>query len=290
MFGNSAIDFTLAATTQEQSMASLSGIAEISCNQCNHSFDIDAADLDIEQTGPDERQMGAEIFYSGEVEISCPKCRNHIEVTYEASEYPVGVPNYHETNARGGEVIRGFSDIDVYFDDEFYSFDEESLLYVPEEKKIITNLCSGVSELLHEVNKNPEVIYAIDPRKFEELIAHIFSLHGFLVELTKQTRDGGRDIIAIKSDLDIKLKYLIECKRYSIENPINVELVRALYGVQMQEGANKSVLATTSRFTSDAKKFAKKQNTTEWAMDLKDINDIRQWVASAANNSFKGTR
>lgn len=271
-------------------MASLSGTAEISCNQCTHSFAIDAADLDIEQTGSDERQMGAEIFYSGEVEVSCPKCRNPIEVTYEASEYPVGMPNYHETNARGGEVIRGFSDIEIYFDDEFYSFDEESLLYVPEEKKIITDLCSGVSALLNEVHKAPEIIYSITSRQFEELIAHIFSLHGFVVELTKKTRDGGRDIIAIKSELDIRLKYLIECKRYSMENPVNVELVRALYGVQIQEGANKSVLATTSRFTADAKKFAKNKNTTEWAMDLKDINDIRQWVSSAANKSFKGTR
>lgn len=271
-------------------MASLLGIAEISCNQCNHSFGVDAADLDIEQTGADERQMGAEIFYGGEVEVICPKCRNSIDITYEASEYPVGMPNYHETNARGGKVIRGFSDIDVYFDDELYSFDEESLLYMPEEKKIITELCSGISDLLHEINKDLEIIYAIDHREYEVLIAHIFSLHGFTVELTKKTRDGGRDIIAIRSDLGIKSKYLIECKRYSMEHPINVELVRALYGVQMQEGANKSVLATTSRFTPDANTFAKKQNTTEWAMDLKDINDIRQWVASAANKSFKGTR
>ncbi len=121
-------------------MASLSGIAEISCNQCSHSFSIDATDLDIEQTGADERQMGTEIFYSGEVEVGCPKCHNLIEVTYEASEYPIGSPNYHDTSANGGKVIRGFSDIDVYYEDEFYSFDEESLLYSPEEKKIITNL------------------------------------------------------------------------------------------------------------------------------------------------------
>lgn len=271
-------------------MASLSGIAEISCIRCSHSFSIDAADLDIEQTGADERQMGDEIFYSGEVEVGCPKCHNLIEVTYEASEYPIGSPNYHETRANGGKVIRGFTNIDVYLEDEFYSFNEELPLHIPEKKKIITNLCDGVSELLYEANKKPEIINSINPRRFEELIAHIFSLHGFSVELTKQTRDGGRDIIAIKSDLDIKSKYLIECKRYSMENPINVELVRALYGVQMQEGANKSVLATTSRFTPDAKKFATKQNTTEWAMDLKDISDIRQWIAAAANKSFKGAR
>jgi restriction system protein len=95
----------------------------------------------------------------------------------------------------------------------------------------------------------------IDPRRFEELIAHIFSLHGFVVELTKQTRDDGRDIIAIRSDLGIKSKYLIECKRYALTNPIDVQFVRALYGTQMKEGANKAILATTSRFTPDARSF-----------------------------------
>lgn len=266
-------------------MASQSGIAEILCNHCDHKFIIDATDLDIQQVGAEEREMGAEIFYSGQVEIMCPKCWNQIEVTYEASEYPVGIPNYYETSALGGKVIRGFTEIDLYSDDVFYSFDEESALYLPEEKKIITNLCDGVSELLYEINKNLNIIYQIDSRKFEELIAHIFSLHGFSVELTKRTRDGGRDIIAIRSDLEINSKYLIECKRYSLERPIGVELVRALYGVQMQEGANKSVLATTSRFTADAKKFASMQNTTEWGMDLKDINDIQRWVRSAITES-----
>lgn len=271
-------------------MASLTEMAEVACTECGHSFHIDIADLDFQEVGAEERQMGAEIFYSGEVELNCPKCGNLIEVSYEESEYPVGVPNYNETNAKGADVICGFSYSEVHFNDEFYSFDEEALLYLPEERKIVTSLCAGVSELLLEVHKKPSILYEIDPRKFEELIAHIFSLNGFVVELTKQTRDGGRDIIAVRSDLDIGSKYLIECKRYAPTNPVGVGLVRALYGVQMQEGANKAVLATTSRFTPDAQRFATARNTTEWAMSLKDINDIRQWVASAATKSFKGPR
>jgi len=269
-------------------MTTLSGIAEIKCDKCGKTFSIDAADLDVDQTGADERQMGTEIFYAGEVDLQCPKCRNAIAVIYKASEYPVGVPNYSETNARGAQVIRSFADIDVHFEDEIYSFEEESKLYLPDEKRIITNLCNGVSDLILAANKNPTILYDIDPRKFEELIAHIFSLHGFNVQLTKQTRDGGRDIIAIRSDLEIRSKYIIECKRYAINNPVSVELVRALYGVQMQEGANKAVLATTSRFSPDACNFATAKNTTEWSLELKDFDDIRQWVsaAAAANKSI----
>ncbi len=83
-----------------------------------------------------------------------------------------------------------------------------------------------------------------------------FSKYGFEVELTKRSRDGGRDIIAIQSILGIKSKFIIEFRCYSKENPVSVELVRSLHGVQMAEGANKSILATTSRFTPDAIKFA----------------------------------
>jgi restriction system protein len=262
-------------------MASLSGIAEIKCDKCGNPFRIDASDMEAYEVGMEEREMGAEVFYAGDVALECPKCRNAIEVTYDASEYPVGMPNYSETLAQGAQIISGFAEIDVYFEDEIYSFEKDSNLYLPDEKKIITDLCSGVAEIILEVNKRPSILYDIDPRKFEELIAHIFSLSGFSVELTKQTRDGGRDIIAIRSDLNIKSKYIIECKRYAPNIPVRVDLVRALHGVQMQEGANKSVLVTTSRFTPDARNFATAKNTTEWSMDLKDFNDICQWVRAA---------
>ena len=117
------------------------------------------------------------------------------------------------------------------------------------------------------------------------------SQHGFTVELTKQTRDGGKDIIAIKSELGIKSKYIIECKRYAASNPVGVGLVRALFATQTLEGANKSVLATISRFTPAAHSFAKATNNIEWSMDLKDFNDIYEWIKSTATayKSLKGT-
>jgi restriction system protein len=145
-------------------------------------------------------------------------------------------------------------------------------------------LQSGVSDLILEISRTPTLLYQIHPRQFEELIAHIFSQRGFNVELTKRTRDGGKDIIAIRSDLGIRSRYLIECKRYARNKPVGVGLVRALYGTHMQMGANKSILATTSRFTIDAHRFSEALNTTVWAMDLKEFNDIYEWVTTSATN------
>jgi len=259
-------------------MPELNGVAEVKCQKCESSLVIDGSDVYVDEVGSEERNMGAEVFYEGILEITCPKCRNEIEFKYEASEYPVGALNYSETEISGADIIRGFHDIDISFQEEIYSFEEQSKLYLPEKKKIITNLNLSTSDLISEISKKPEILYQLDSRKFEELIANIFSRYGFHVELTKQTRDGGRDIIAIKSDLEIKSKYIIECKRYAKHRPIGVELVRNLYGVQMQEGANKSVIAATSYFTPDAVKFSEANNTTEWFMDLKGYEDIVKWV------------
>ena len=269
-------------------MFDLSGVAEIECSKCKNVFDVDGSDIYVDVVGSEERNMGPETFYSGNSEFICPKCENGIEIEYEASEYPIGALNYSEVNISGAEIIKGFHDIDVSFGEEMYSFEEEVKLYLPEKKKIITNLNYGVSDLILEVSKRPNLLYQITPREFEELIANIFSRHGFNVELTKQTRDGGRDIIAIRSDLGISSKYIIECKRYSKNSPVRVDLVRSLYGVQAQEGANKSVLATTSYFTPDARKFAENINTTQWAMDLKGYEDIIKWVMDANRKRKRG--
>lgn len=265
--------------------AELSGTAELLCSHCEHSFHIDASDLAIDQIGADERPMGPEILFEGAAELNCPKCGGYIQVRLNASEYPIGVTDYSEMHIEGARLTQGFEDVDVIFEDEIYSFNKRSQIYVAEEKKLITELQSGVSDLIQEISRRPTLLYQISPRQFEELIARIFSQHGFKVELTKRTRDGGKDIIAIRSDLGIKSKYIIECKRYAPTKAIGIGLVRALYGTQIQMGANKSILATTSRFTRDAHHFSETVNTTQWAMDLKEFNDISEWVKSSAINS-----
>ncbi len=96
----------------------LSGFAEIKCEQCGTLFKVAAEDLDIEQTGADERQMGTELLYTGQVNLECPTCDNEIELSYEASEYPIGIPNFSETHSKGAEVVEAFAGINVHFDKE----------------------------------------------------------------------------------------------------------------------------------------------------------------------------
>lgn len=74
--------------------------------------------------------------------------------------------------------------------------------------------CSGLvgQKIVQFFHKYPDELKIMDRRKFEELVAELFGGFGYDVELTKHTRDGGRDIIAVKRE-EVQVKYLIECKR-----------------------------------------------------------------------------
>lgn len=266
----------------------LTGVAELTCDVCSHTLMIDASDLAVEDFGSEERNMGPETYYHGSVELICTGCGGAIEVDYDASEYPIGALNDHELLITGANLSTGFAEPKILLDKELYSLDEQTDIYLPDEKPILTNLSLGVSDLMAAISAWPELLYRISPRQFEEIIAEVFDKHDFDVELTPRTRDGGRDIVAIHSTLGVKTKYIIECKRYAKTNPISIGLVRQLYGVQTHKGANKSILATTSRFTSPAKEFASAINTTQWAMDLKAYEDIVEWVRQT-HSQAKGT-
>lgn len=257
------------------------GSIEFICDRCSNLLSYSGRSIDLEAFAGSERGMGPETGYKGNNTFNCPICENEIFVEHEAWEYPAGVFNNSKTEVMGASLVTDFGVVDFSHDDEIYSFDEKSKLFVPEQKKIITSIESGILLLLNEIEGSPNIIYSIKSREFEELIAFVFKKAGFEVQLTKQTRDGGRDIIALKYDLGIPLKYIIECKRWANDRPVSVDIVRSLYGVQMQEGANKSVVATTSYFSPEAKEFSNIINTTRWHMSLKDHNDVMEWLLNA---------
>lgn len=153
-----------------------------------------------------------------------------------------------------------------------YIPEKESLLVLPE---IISTFSPVVIKLLAD---NPKFLYQISDRDFERLIAEIFSIKGFEVELTSQTRDGGKDIIAFYRDqLGLRTKYVIECKRYAWNNPVDISIVQRLEGVRHSLDAHKGILATTSRFTQPAMDWARIERNV-WNLDLKDYNDIVSWL------------
>jgi restriction system protein len=95
----------------------------------------------------------------------------------------------------------------------------------------------------------------LSPVEFESLIADLFSKMGLKTETTPPTRDGGVDVIAFDEDPIKGGKFVIQAKLYS-NNMVNVDTVRALYGVMHDEGASKGLIVTTSRFGAASREFA----------------------------------
>jgi hypothetical protein len=121
---------------------------------------------------------------------------------------------------------------------------------------------------------HPEELRTIDRRRFEELVAQIFREFKYEVELTARTRDGGRDVIAIKRE-EVNVRFLIECKRPNPGKPVGVAPVRALLGVTTNERATKGILATTAHFTSGAKALFEQHR---WELEARDYDGLTAWL------------
>ncbi|MEI7866680.1 MAG: restriction endonuclease [Candidatus Methylumidiphilus sp.] len=143
----------------------------------------------------------------------------------------------------------------------------------------------AIPALLNKIHTSPSVLTDMpsqDWRVFEDVVAEIFNRFGYEIVVTKKTRDGGKDVIALRKQGDKTVeRLLIECKHW--KNKIDVNTIRSLVGVAMTEDELPSgvILATTSTFTSDAKNMRINQAINQAfsiSLALKDYKDILDWI------------
>lgn len=187
------------------------------------------------------------------------------------------------------EIIMG--DPEDWYLEPYYSFDvgfipDKIYADFPTEEKstsIIAVTGFVAQQLIAEITKHPSLLTTIERRTFEKLIAELFDGFGYQVELTQQTRDGGKDIIAVKNIDSINIRYLIECKRPDPGNKITVATVRELLGVKADDPASKALLVTTTDFTAPAQSLIERH---KWLLEGKVYKDIVAWVNNY--NRIKG--
>ncbi len=155
---------------------------------------------------------------------------------------------------------------------------ERRLLYEDKEATGAVVDVVGViaEELLAHIKRHPEELLKIRPRQFEEIVAEILAGHGWQVQLTPESKDGGYDIFATSRDVaGVTSAWIIECKKYAPTNKVGVEVVRGLYGTQpmLQQGVN-ALLATTSHFTKGAYEY----EASRYDLALKDYEGVLEWI------------
>jgi len=136
----------------------------------------------------------------------------------------------------------------------------------------------GLGELGSYLRRNVSDIYALAPRRFESLVADIFRNLGYHAQLTKETRDGGYDILLSDTEGN---QILVECKRYAQHRRVCVSTVRELLGVQLCKGVRFGKLVTTTVFTEPARTAALEVNRGEtgFHLDLVDLEDLTRHLS-----------
>jgi restriction system protein len=182
------------------------------------------------------------------------------------------------------EFVRGrdLHEIQRLIRGEIYDLNRDLVL---PERKLITDVKPSImlanEALFERLRRQPDSIYDLPSRKFEELVADLLADLGYEVELTPATRDGGKDILAYMTTPHGRLLCLVEAKKYRRDRTVGVELVRQLYGTLADADASSAMLVTTSSFSPDAKAF---QQRHQYKLALRDYGNIVQWIEEYNRN------
>lgn len=146
----------------------------------------------------------------------------------------------------------------------------------PEQKIIYLHEANRLYTTIVDIYNNNDLLYKMPARQFEEVIAELLRNKNFEVELTKQTRDGGYDIIAVQNLAGFPLRFLVECKRFAKNRPVGIDIIRSFSHVIQTHNANKGIIFTSSYFSPDAK--IDRVNNMPHLLDFKDNSDIMDWI------------
>jgi hypothetical protein len=131
------------------------------------------------------------------------------------------------------------------------------------------------ADLVKILASQPELLYSLAPRQFEEVVAELLDRRGYDITLTPASKDGGVDIFAAKREAVGTFLYVVECKRYSPHNRVGVGLIQKLVGAIAQHRATAGMLATTSFFTVGAREL---ERQFRGQVSLKDYADVSSWL------------
>jgi len=121
-----------------------------------------------------------------------------------------------------------------------------------DEGQLIKAVTFPLLAIIERIMKEPSLMYEIDPRKWEEIIAATYDESGLFDEVTLTPRSGdrGRDVIAVKNGFgSVRLIESVKRYRRGPKHRVTAEEVQALLGVLLSDPqANKGIVSTTGEF------------------------------------------
>ncbi len=105
-------------------------------------------------------------------------------------------------------------------------------------------------------------------------MARLYHKLGYSAELTKVTRDGGKDIILRKPDMLGDMVFYVECKQYNAKNKVGIDIVQRFAGVIEMDKVKGGIIATTSFFSPDAETWIAEKDLN-CRIQMHDFNTIK---------------
>ena len=105
-------------------------------------------------------------------------------------------------------------------------------------------------------------VRSVDPTRFEQMVVDLLIAMGFgggdpeMGERIGRTGDGGIDGVIQEDALGLDAVY-IQAKRYKDGNNVGAATIREFVGSLVGHHASKGVFVTASKFTSEARQYAK---------------------------------
>jgi hypothetical protein len=81
------------------------GLAKFSIDETGEIFTVSPGELDWQQDGGDDRQMGPELRYAAVFEFSSIKEGRSYEAQWELYEYPIGCQNHENFKVSKGITV-----------------------------------------------------------------------------------------------------------------------------------------------------------------------------------------
>jgi restriction system protein len=213
-------------------------------------------------------------------ELINPSLRPYLSISTELQKYyqPIkqALPPYFQSGlAKDLQVINRISEIlESSITDLFvFQYDIQEFAKEEHEEEKLIELVDDTKTLLKNIYAQNSLIDVVDPREFEKIVAELLQYKGYDVHLTKRTKDGGYDIIALTKVGGIPFKLLAECKRH--KKTIGIDIIRSFCDVISREKANKGLIFTTSYFSPSA---ITRRNEMGALLELKNRDELIEWI------------
>lgn len=156
--------------------------------------------------------------------------------------------------------MKALKALGMYFDAECIYMPDDRIYGISDAMDIIEE------KYIKSASDKNAYIFSLTSREFEILIAILYEALGYKVNLTKATRDGGKDIIAEINENERKEKVFVECKLYKTCE-LKKETVRALGYTMLSEEATRAVIFTLGYAT----KALKEMDTRIQIFDMEEM-------------------